>query len=89
MQRGIEDEFRSWEILSVSKNRVKNPASASQKTLVRGMPWQRTGKRGMREIRRNISALSGFDWESLPPGFLYSPFNAVVEKIPLSLGQVN
>jgi hypothetical protein len=43
----------------------------------------------MREIRRNISALSGFDWESLPPGFLYSPFNAVVEKIPLSLGQVN
>jgi hypothetical protein len=43
----------------------------------------------LRERCRNFSALNGFDWESLPPGFLYNPFNAVVEKIPLSIGQVN
>jgi len=29
------------------------------------------------------------DWGAFPPGFLYSPFTAVDEKIPLSMVQVN
>jgi hypothetical protein len=36
-----------------------------------------------------IPALSRLDGESFLPGFLYSPFTAADEKIPLSIGQVN
>ena len=67
----------------------KKPCLRQRKKPGTGVPWQRTGKRGMRERCRDFSALNGFDWESLPSGFLYSPFNAADEKIPLSIGQVN
>jgi hypothetical protein len=42
-----------------------------------------------RDNHRKIAALSGLDWEPFRWGFLYSPFTAVDEKIPLSVGQVN
>jgi hypothetical protein len=47
------------------------------------------GKRGEREISRNISALKRIGLGSFPLGFLYCPFTTVDEKIPLSVVQVN
>ena len=64
---------------------MKNPLSASAICLGRGSLDNATGKRersnncGPRQIGKSV----------LPPGFLYSPFTAADEKIPLSIGQVN
>jgi hypothetical protein len=36
-----------------------------------------------------VSSSRRLRWGVVPPGFLYSPFTAADEKIPLSMGQVN
>lgn len=37
----------------------------------------------------SVSSSRRLRWGVVPPGFLYSPFTAADEKIPLSIGQVN